>query len=303
MFEANVALDGLIIASEKTKEAFDALNAGLPAGTNLFGGAARASQINTLLETSPLFKGAAQTGAAGGKVLGGLFDAGALNQDTVSAFDTTLKNNMDQAVAGTAGLDLSPEERVRLAEEANLPLLTEMQHARLAGLKLSPETENILAQAEADGLLPALSVAEQSLQVQREIRDAIRSGGGANPHNTNSSNTGAGSGTYDNSAPISIGRPGTASGLPLFGDGGRIPYTPGGFPLAAGERGPEWIIPEDKLKAAVGGGMSLSMPTSVTVHAAPGMSEMEVGRAVLNLLERDLYPRLQTIIRQKAGNG
>lgn len=306
VFEANVALDGLIVASERTKEAFDTLTSGLPEGTELFGGAARASQINTLLENSPLFKGSVQTATAGAQVLGGLGDANALNQNTVDAFSTILTQNMEQSIAGTEMLDISPEERLRLAEEANLPLLTEMQHARASGLTLSPEAEEALRKAEEDGILPALSIAEQQLLVEKEIRDLIRGGNGANPHDENTSTetstgtgTGTGAGSGNGTGTGTGQKPPNGSAnydFQKFGDGGKVSYTPGGMPIVVGEKSTEYIIPEDKMKNGFGGGSTLNLSLGGMTVVSSSADPVQVGEATVQAIERNLVPRLRTLL-------
>jgi hypothetical protein len=77
-----------------------------------------------------------------------------------------------------------------------------MQHAQEMGLKLSPDMQKMLSDAQVAGLLPAKTIAEQHLEIAKQTRDGIfklagMTAGGSNT-STSTSDTG-GNGTTQTS--------------------------------------------------------------------------------------------------------
>lgn len=244
VFEADAALNGIVQAAEDTKDAFEALNAGLAKGTALTGGAAQAALINEALK-NPMFKGAALSSTAAGKTLGALEKADMVSQSTLDAFGITLKSNMAQALKGTEGLNLSEDQQRKLAEEANLPLLTQMQHAEALGLTLSPESREMLAQAQKDGVLPALSLQEQQLGVLKQIATNT---GKSWDGDKNGNSTGGSTGINVNAGFIPPIGDHSGDRYKHYARGGIVPFTPGGGRhVIAGENEDELIIPRSRL--------------------------------------------------------
>jgi hypothetical protein len=229
VFEAEAALNGLVATAEDTQKAFEEMVRSLPSGTVLTGQAAEVAQILEALK-NPLYKGAADTASSGAKIFADLRKTDNLSPEVVGAFETTLQTGMDEARKGLEGIpNLTEDQQRRLTEQANLPMLVEMQHARAAGMHLDAATEKALAQADADHLLPALSIAEQQLAVQKQIRD------GQKGDNTNTTDGGDGSGdggggnntttnTGGGPPPNDFGGHGTDAGnhqwIPHYAEGG-----------------------------------------------------------------------------------
>lgn len=300
VFDANVALNGVVQAAMDTKDGLDALSKTLPEGMALTGSAGQAALVDKALD-NPLFKGAATSSKAGATILGSLEKSDDLSQGVVDAFGTTLKSNMAQAIAGTADLHVSPDEQRKLAEEANLPLLAQLQHAEAEGAHLSDETKAELEQARTDGILPLKSIAEQSLDMERQIRDAVLRGANlAVPDSTDTTTpTGAPSTTLPPGSPTDwLGTPPTnVANLPQFDTGiARVPYD-----MVAVIHQGEAVIPAAENRR--GGDVHIT-PTfnlgGITVQAAPGQDPRAIGESVAVALERQLSPRLQTLLREAA---
>lgn len=301
VFEADVALNGLVAAADDTKDAFDNLTRGLPDGTDLTGGAAAAGIVNKALE-NPLFRGAATSAAAGAKVLAGLEKGDFINQKTTDAFGVTLKNGIDQAFKGTEGLGLSDSERNKLADEANLPLLTQMQHAEASGAHLSDETKAELQRARNEGLLPMKTLAEQQLEVLKQIRDkrtGDENNGGGNPSTPGSPGSPGGNNT-PGPLPPGAGEHGVT--IPHYAEGGKLPaHPPYGRVYIGGEKEDEFIFRGSQLKDMKRSNGDTSFHVGgVTVVAAPGQNPREVADAVADAIERRLHPRLATLLRENS---
>lgn len=273
----DAATEGLVALAIDGKDAFDALVKTLPEGTALSGLAAHFGLIEHALD-NPLFKGAAQSATAGGKIFGDLYKSDALSQTTTDAFSTTLKSGLDQAFEGTDA-SLSETDRRKLAEEANLPLLTQMQHAEAAGVQLSAETKAELEQARKDGLLPMKSIAEQSLGVLRQIRDGQtgEAGGGS---------FGGGGGQF---MPGQYVPPASSTSFPNHDFGS--PAIPSGD-LAL--RGAPGVTAESSKGRPGGASVSFAPSIQVTVNVPQALDPAAVADAVATAMDRSVSPKLKT---------
>jgi TP901 family phage tail tape measure protein len=210
-FEAKAASEGVIQAALSMKDAYEAMRRTLPEGQAVSPDVARAMHISELIESSPLYRGAAESGAAGGAVAKNLIDSGNMSQKTVDAFGVTAQALMAQAMTG------SQMDRIA-SEQAILPVLTQLQHAQMMGAKLAPEAQAMLTQAEIDGILPLKTVQDQQLEVQRQIRD--NTAGGFRGGSSNSNGAGGGSST----SGYGTGFGGSANPIPHL-DGGSMGLT------------------------------------------------------------------------------
>jgi hypothetical protein len=325
--KANIAFEGLVQAAEDSKEALDGLQKSLPPGSKLSETTTRLLQANSALANSPLFKGAATTGKAAGDILGNMVNRGEVSQEVAGAFGTTLVNNNAQALEGLKGQGLTEDEQRKLAEEANLPLLMQMQHAQEQGATFSPEAQAILDQASIDGILPLKDINEQQLDVLKQIRDGVKGGGGNATPRGSAPSTGAGGGTGGSDHPHASGPPDHPTHA---AQGGYFPAVPGGHYVNLAEAGKgEWVVNEDQMAGLMAqanydipraenglrmnsGGIGRPRGSSsssnftvggITVNAQPGQSPQEIAREVVRELARnspagsDLKTQIQKIAR------
>lgn len=293
VFGAESAKVGVVQATQEMKESIEALLASLPSGEKLTGPAAQAAEMLDLLNDQG-FKAAAEGGAAAGKVLKDLADSANLSQEALDAFGTTGKTLFDQAFAGAKNKGLSDEDARKAAERANLPLLTQMQHAEAMGLTLSPDAEAMLKQAQEDGILPMLSISEQQLAVLKQIRDGkTGEDSTTTPPPSSGGGDGSGGGADPGGHPTGGGGPdshqnGFMAGLVARGSQG-VPSSAGGHSAmshrsTAGGRA-----------RAGGGGVTVSVGgiTVVSQHADPRQVAQQVG----DVLYRNVAPRLRSAIK------
>lgn len=167
IWDGLVGSGGVVEAVESMSKDVTALMKANGGAAGLTGGAAQAVHIAELLKNKD-YKGAADSAAAGAKITKDLLDSGYLSQATAGALGTSASSLYSQALKG-GGSTMD-------AEQAILPLLTQLQHAQELGVKLDPSTQALMDQAQKDGLMPMKTVAEQQLDVQRQI--AINTGKG-----------------------------------------------------------------------------------------------------------------------------
>lgn len=239
--------EGVVKAAQDLHDAFEQLIKGMPKGGALPGELKNMAMIIDLIDNSPNFKRAAEAAEAGAEAMKGLAAAGALSQKTTEAFDQSALTLYQQAYDAAIAGGYSPEEAKLAAEQANLPLLAQLQHAQEMGATLSPQAQAILKQAQEDGTLPLKSVADQQLGVLREIRDRLPKSGMAS--------------------------------------GGFVPPTPTGtlHLLGEGNEG-EFVIPKSKMPitTSLGGGGIIHVTIPVTVPLEGNVVGSVIVDAVIN---------------------
>lgn len=220
-FGALSGQEGVIKAAEDLQKAFDELMKHVPPGVPLDASLQHMQVIEELLQHED-FKKAAEASAAGGDTLKALLDTGNLNQRTTDAFATATKSLLQQSIKAATDAGYDPEEARVAGEEANLPLLTQLQHAQELGTKLDPDSEAMLAQAQKDGILPLKTVAEQQLD---ELRGINRNTGGGGAGGGGRGNGGEGHGAPEE--PRGEGGSGRGEGgaVRSFGLGGNVNRT------------------------------------------------------------------------------
>jgi hypothetical protein len=190
VFALESSQNGVVAAAEAMQSSIDELTSKLPAGSSLTGGAAEAAYYGELAKNKD-YAGANKTAVAAARIDKDLVDSGYASQATTDAFGTTATNSYNQAYAAAGGPGGGDQARIA-AEQAVLPLLTQLQKDAALGIKISPDAKALLAQAQKDGTLPALDVATQSLGYLKII--AANTGGKGVPAGTYSAVGGDGTG-------------------------------------------------------------------------------------------------------------
>lgn len=194
-FNMMSAQDGVVAAAEAMQGSIDDLVAKLPAGSALTGGAAEAAYYSELAK-NPLYAGANKSAVAAARIDKDAVDSGYASDVTGKAFSATAVGDYNQAYAAAGGAAGGDQSRIA-AEQAVLPLLTQLQKDSALGIKISPEAKNLLAQANKDGMLPALDVQTQQLGYLKDIAEntgGARANGSA-AADTKGADTGAGTST------------------------------------------------------------------------------------------------------------
>lgn len=222
-FGALAAQEGVVKAAEDLKAAFEQLTKDMPAGAALPKGLEHMAMIEELLGDESFKKGA-EASQAGAEAMKGLEQTGYLNQETTDAFQQDAIALQHQAVQAAIDHGYSPEQARIAGEEANLPLLAQLQKAQSEGAVLSPEAQQMLADAQKDGVLPLKDVATQQLGVLKDIRGLL----GGRSHEGNPADTSGDEGS------ATTGHHGRGENLRSFQSGGTVPAT-GPYRLHAGE--------------------------------------------------------------------
>lgn len=247
-FQSLAAQEGVTKAAADLTAAFNQLTAGMPKDMALPANLANLATMVDLLKDAD-FKAVADASQAGSQAMQGLEETGYLSQETTNAFQVGAIALQKQAVQVAIDHGYSPDAARVAGEEANLPLLAQLQHAQDMGATLSPEAQAMLTQAQADGVLPLKSVADQQLLALHQIaRNTGRDISDTSPPGPGGT-AGTGGGTAPGTGPPNNRYPHPGPGGHYgYAAGGFVPATAGGQHAIVGEGGEgEWIIPQSKM--------------------------------------------------------
>jgi hypothetical protein len=232
------------------------------------------------LAKSEKFNAAQQAVGAAGQIVGGLRQAGGISTDLLASGGAFAEALRQQAVEAALEAGKSAEEAQKIGIATIAPLLRDQLNASIeSGRELDANTKQLLEEARANGIEIVADPLIAQLEVQKEMLAELRKQNGSVPGN--------------------LIEKGGAAKVPEFASGGFGNFGAGTLAMLHGK---EAIVPLDfsapslstamlssggritagEVSAHTGpgfGGMSLSMPVSITVIGA-NKSPQEIAREV-----------------------
>jgi hypothetical protein len=240
-FQALAASEGVAKAAADLTTAFDTLMATMPKDMPVPKSVAEMGIMVDLLKNAD-FKKTAEASQAGAQTMKAIEDAGYTSQATTDAYQVGALDLQAQAVQLALDKGYTADQARIAGEEANLPMLAQLQHAQTMGANLTADAQKVLEQATKDGVLPLKSIADQSLEQLRQIAKNTGKGYDPNGDNTGNGNTGSpppGRHRHDPAPPMALGG-----------------YVPAGHVGLATLHGPEYVLRPEQLAAIVRAGVA-----------------------------------------------
>lgn len=266
LYSATTAQYGLTETFNRLQGPFDDMVKSLPKGTHLHGAAAEFAQLEKLMKNDA-FKGAASGAAGLAKYDKSMTDSGYASQKTTDAIGKSLETLYKQALGGAEKTGLKGDKAQDAALKAVLPLLTQLQHDAALGAKLTPEETKMLAEAQAEGLLPMKTLDEQQLDALHEIAANTRSGPGGRV-------------------------PGYADGL----EAGAITHT-GPIMVHGSMSSPEYMVTRNQLERMRGSGGGIQVQIHAPITLTGVKDAREISAAVMDAITRNVDGAADVIAR------